>query len=333
MQILWSITSNDLPSPERSRFWCMSEVGWIQPQLSGSSCWAKCPPWIHDGLNSWSHCGRICIYSGWVSGYVLGSIQTQHASITSALPQFWRRQSCHPSRLNNKLDSICLSHSALTSGRLWGHCTTQKAFLHTWKILGFPPWRQFTALMLHPWQSAKNLLSGPGKKNIQHPQDSQWPLYAGQWIRIFFGPCIQFAEVCAKRRPLFFLTNMTALHHGLWLGQITPTSNIAFMWALTSPTMEGGILWDLFLKGSSSTILISCCTRPVQPNSPGSSEKMSWYWVNRSWADVQFAPDHQSSPDKCSCWRSISFLCSIDILVCWIPCILSNFFSVPDITS
>ena len=158
MQIPWQITSNVLPSPERLRFWCLSEAGQIQLYLSGSPCWAKCTPWIHDGLNSWSHCRRIHIYLAWVSGYAVRSIQTQHASITNALPQFWRRQSHHPSGLNNTFGSIFLGNSALTSGRLWGHCTTQRACVHTSKPLGFPLWRQYTALTLHPWQSAKNLL-------------------------------------------------------------------------------------------------------------------------------------------------------------------------------
>ena len=150
--------------------------GWIQPQLLDSLCCAEHPPWIHDGLNSWSHCGRIHIYTAWVSGYALRSVWTQHTSIANILPWFWRRQSHHPSRLNNMLGSICLDSSALTSGRSQGLCTTQRAFVHIWKILGFPPWRQYTALMLHPWWSAKNLLSGPGKKDIQLPWDFQGPL-------------------------------------------------------------------------------------------------------------------------------------------------------------
>ena len=97
---------------------------------------AKCPTWIHDGLNSWSHCRRIHIYSAWVSGYALRHIHTQHTSIQNARPWVWRRQSCHPSRLNNMLGSVHLGNSTLTSGRLWGHCTTQRAFIHTQQILG-----------------------------------------------------------------------------------------------------------------------------------------------------------------------------------------------------
>ena len=137
-----------------------------------------------------------------------------------------------------------------------------------------------------------------------------------------------------KCRPLsFFLTNMKAFHHGLWLGWIAPTPNISLMWAITSSTMGGGILWNLSLNGSSSTILISCFTRPIQANSQGSTEKMLWYSVSRAWVDAQFVPVHPSSPDKSNCWRSISFLCSIDVLVHQTPCISSYFSSVQGITS
>ena len=133
-------------------------------------------PWIHDGLNNWSHCRRIHIYSAWVTGYGLWSIWTQHTSITNTLPQFCRRISCHPNRLYNTLGLIHLSISALTPGRLWGHNTTQRAFVHTQRILGSPSWRQYTVLTLCPWQSAKTLLSGQGKRNTQPLWDSQWPL-------------------------------------------------------------------------------------------------------------------------------------------------------------
>ena len=44
------------------------------------------------------------------------------------------------------------------------------------KILRSPPQRLYTVLMLCPWWSAKNLLSGLSRKNIQPLQDSQWPL-------------------------------------------------------------------------------------------------------------------------------------------------------------
>ena len=77
---------------------------------------------------------------------------------------------------------------------------------------------------------------------------------------------------------------------------------------------RGGIIWNLSFKGSSSTTLISCFTRLVQPNSTYSSQKRLLYLVCREQADVQLVPDHPSSPDKSSCWRSISFLHLIEHL-------------------
>ena len=64
--------------------------------------------------------------------------------------------------------------------------------------------------------------------------------------------------------------------------------------------------------------------RLVQPNSPGSKEKMSWYSTNRVQVAIWFPSDHPSRPDKSSCWKSTSLLLSTDILVCWIPCTSSS---------
>ena len=103
----------------------------------------------------------------------------------------------------------------------------------------------------------------------------------GQWIRIFLVLTFNLWKSMQKHRPpSFFLTNTTALHHGLWLGQIAPASNISLTWALISSTIGGGILQYLSLKGSSSTTLISCFARLVHPNSLGSSENMWWYLVS-----------------------------------------------------
>ena len=132
-----------------------------------------------------------------------------------------------------------------------------------------------------------------------------------------------------KCRHLSFLhTSMTALHHGIWLGQIVPASNIFFTCARTSANIGGGILQNFSLKGSSSMTLISCFVKSVQPNSPGSREKMLWYSTNRAQVATWFLSDHLSRPDKLSYWKSNFFLCSTVILVCWISCILSNFSRV-----
>ena len=64
------------------------------------------------------------------------------------------------------LGSVPLDSSALTLEKWQGHCTVQMAYLCTQRILGFPQWRQCIALMLHPWQFAKNPLSGPSQRKI-----------------------------------------------------------------------------------------------------------------------------------------------------------------------
>ena len=55
---------------------------------------------------------------------------------------------------------------------------------------------------------------------------------------------------------------------------------------------------------------------------------MSWYLAYRAQTAAWFPSDHLSSPDKSSCWKSSSFLPSIDILIGWIPFISFNFSSV-----
>ena len=88
----------------------------------------------------------------------------------------------------------------------------------------------------------------------------------------------------------------------------------------TSSTMGGGILWNCSLRGLLSTTLISCFAKLVQHSSLGSNKKMSWYSANKFWTFTWFASHHPSRQDKSSCWRSTSFLCSINILVHWMPC-------------
>ena len=108
---------------------------------------------------------------------------------------------------------------------------------------------------------------------------------------------------------------------------------MSFTCAWTSSTIRGGILQNLFLKGSSSTTLISCFTKSAQPNSPDCRKKILWYSANRAWTATWFLSDHLSRPDKSSCWKNNSFLYSTVILVHWIPCVLSNFSRVSGVTS
>ena len=105
------------------------------------------------------------------------------------------------------------------------------------------------------------------------------------------------------------------------------------MCAQTSSTMGGGILQNLSLKGSSSTTLILCFARPVQPSSPSSEEKMSWYSANRVWVAAWFLLDHPCWSDRSSYQKSTFLLCSTDILVCWISYTSSSFSKVLGATS
>ena len=128
-----------------------------------------------------------------------------------------------------------------------------------------------------------------------------------------------------KHGPPFFLcTSTTALHHGFWLGWIVPTSiNISSMWAWTSSTIDGGILWNLSLKGSFSMTLISCFARSVHPNSPGSKEKMPWHSSSRAHVVAWFLVDHPSRPDNPAAGRALPFstwltsLLSGSLAFCW----------------
>ena len=159
------------------------------------------PPWIHDGLNSSSHCRRIHIYSAWISGYVLRSIQTQDTSITNPLPQFWRRQWHHPSILNNMLGSICLGNSAFTSGRLQGHHTAQRAFVQTQKILGI-----LFQCFIHG-DLPKTCFKVQIRK-IPNPYETlNGLLYTGQWIRSFLVLVFNLQKSIQKCRPPSFFLN------------------------------------------------------------------------------------------------------------------------------
>ena len=95
--------------------------------------------------------------------------------------------------------------------------------------------------------------------------------------------------------------------------------------------MAGEILWNHSLKGLSSTTLILGFARLVQPNSPGSKEKMPLNLANR--AATSFPLHHPSRLHKSSCWKSTSLLLSTDILVCWIPCTSSSSSKVMGTTS
>ena len=76
--------------------------------------------------------------------------------------------------------------------------------------------------------------------------------------------------------PSFFLTSTTMLHHGDWLGRITPTSSISQSEVCTSSKSGGGMHLNHSLNDSLLVIQISCSIALVQPSSFPSSVKMLW---------------------------------------------------------
>ena len=158
VQSPWWIAYSTQTSPGRLGFPCMFEVEWILPQLLNSLCWVSPPIWRHDEPGSLS-CSRR-IHTLWVlaSGCAPGNNRTQHASIPHAPPPPLRRPSHYLSTLNCTLSSALLGSSALISEIWLWHCTAQMAYIHIQKILGFPQWKQCTALILHLLLFAKNHL-------------------------------------------------------------------------------------------------------------------------------------------------------------------------------
>ena len=88
--------------------------------------------------------------------------------------------------------------------------------------------------------------------------------------------------------PSFFLTSSTALHHGDWLGCITPASSISQSEVHTSSKSGGGMHLNCSLNGSLSVMRISCSIALVQPSSFPSSTKMLWKAKTRSQAVAAF---------------------------------------------
>ena len=109
----------------------------------------------------------------------------------------------------------------------------------------------------------------------------------------------------------FFLTSMTALHQVLWLGLMTPDSNISLRWFLTSSTISGGIRLNCSLNGVSSVTFMVCSVEWVHPSSAGSNENTSWY-LARSWQALSAnSGAHKSKPLRSNSLNSLPCLCLI----------------------
>ena len=76
--------------------------------------------------------------------------------------------------------------------------------------------------------------------------------------------------------PSFSQTNTTVLHHGDWLGHISPTSSMSLSEACTSSRSGGGMHQNHSLRGSLLLMQISCSITLMHPSSFPPSMKM---WV------------------------------------------------------
>ena len=95
-------------------------------------------------------------------------------------------------------------------------------------------------------------------------------LFNASWIhgkgyKSFFVHALslqKFMQKCSD--PSFFLTSTTVLHHGDWLGCITPTSSISWSKVPTSSKSGGGMHLNHSLNGSLLVMQISCLIALVQ---------------------------------------------------------------------
>ena len=107
--------------------------------------------------------------------------------------------------------------------------------------------------------------------------------------------------------PSFFLTSTTTLHHGDWLGLISPESSISQSEAHISSKSGGGVHLNHSLNSSPSIMQISSFIALVQPSLFPSSTKMSWKAKMRSQAAAAFQGVQLLRPSKSS-FSNIFFL-------------------------
>ena len=90
------------------------------------------------------------------------------------------------------------------------------------------------------------------QENVQHLPNSPMPPVFWTGSRSPFL-CEHSGSRCRYRTIGFhhsFLTNTTALHEALWLGQIAPDSNISHRWFQNLLNQWWGYLSESFFKGS-----------------------------------------------------------------------------------
>ena len=117
------------------------------------------------------------------------------------------------------------------------------------------------------------------------------------------------------KEPSFFRTSTMALHQGLLLGQIAPTSNINVRCSLTSLTCGGEILLNYSLNGVAlgSSSLITCSAAFTHLISFFSRENKLLYSARRLLACLAALASQDFSQDKSSFSKSVRCLSSSDI--------------------
>ena len=98
----------------------------------------------------------------------------------------------------------------------------------------------------------------------------------GRAYESFLIHVLKHLKLTQKQRvPSFVLTSTTMLHHGDWLGRISPASSTSWSDVRTSSNKGGGMHLNCSLKGSLLSMHISCSMALVQPNSLLSNANMS----------------------------------------------------------
>ena len=162
----------------------------------------------------------------------------------------------------------------------------------------------------------------------------KWPaptkLTSASWIlssgyeSFFVWVLRQQKSIQKHRPPSFFQTSTTTLHHALWLGQITPESNISHRYVQTSSTNGRGIHLNHSLNGVLSMTLITCLAEWVQPSSLGSKEKTLWYSAKRDVVESTSSGGQDSNPLKSNSLNNFSCLYFTVSFGVWRPCTLSD---------
>ena len=117
--------------------------------------------------------------------------------------------------------------------------------------------------------------------------------------------------------PSFFCTNTTVLHQALWLGLMTPDSNIFPQVVPNLLNQWWGNLSKLMLRGSVICDFYCMFCGMGTAQLAGSIENMSWYLVRSWWAASASSGAQESRPLKSSSSNNLPCLCLTLSLGVW----------------